>query len=133
MTITVEVAGSDPLFEGWHELVYVKDQIYTMKPDGKEVRRLTTTAFNDHAASWSPDNERIAFSSDRDGNTEVYVMEAGGKNVRRLTRTRATERAAFWSPDGKRLAFSSDGDGPSEVYVMNADGSSLRCLTRTSE
>src|SRR6266852_3536473 len=84
------------------------------------------------AAFWSPDNKKIAFTSDRDGNSEVYVMNADGKNVRRLTNTRATERAAVWSPDGKRIVFSSDGDGPSEIYVMDADGSNLVCLTRNS-
>jgi TolB protein len=30
--------------------------------------------------SWSPDGEKIAFDSDRDGNSEIYVMNADGSN-----------------------------------------------------
>ena len=36
--------------------------------------------------SWSPDGERIAFSSYRDNEWgEIYVMDADGDNQRRLT------------------------------------------------
>jgi Tol biopolymer transport system component len=94
-----------------------------MKPDVSDVRRVGATGSDDNAAYWSPDNKKIAFASDRDGNGDVYVMDANGNNASRLTNTRAIDRAPVWSPDGKRIAFSSDGDGPSEVYVINADGS----------
>jgi len=104
---------------------------FTDRPCG--LGNLATTAvaseFNDNAAFWSPDNKRIAFTSDRDGNTELYVMDSNGKNERRLTNTRAIERSGVWAPDGKRIAFSSDGDGSRHVYVMNADGSNIVCLT----
>ena len=36
--------------------------------------------------SWSPDGEKIAFASDRDGNLEIYVMNADGSDVTRLDR-----------------------------------------------
>jgi Tol biopolymer transport system component len=103
-----------------------------MRPDGSD-RRLASHEFSDYAAFWSPDNQQIAFTSDRDGNSEVYVMDADGQNVRRLTNTRATERAAAWSPDGKRIAFSSDADGASQIYIMNADGSNAVRLTGTAQ
>jgi len=48
-----------------------KNQIYTMRPNGGDVRRLVATAFDDNAASWSPDGRQIAFTSDRDGNAEI--------------------------------------------------------------
>ena len=87
------------------------------------------SAHNDMVATWSPDETKIAFNSDRDGNNELYVMNSDGSDIRRLTFTKANERGPFWSPDGKRITFSSDGDGPAHVYVMNADGSDLVCLT----
>lgn len=35
--------------------------------------------------SWSPDGSRIAFSSDRDANTEIYMMNTDGSGIVRLT------------------------------------------------
>ena len=73
----------------------------------------------------SPDNERIAFASDRDGNYEIYVMDADGKNQQRLTESRQTDWDPSWSPDGERIAFASDRKGDFEnfeIYVMDADG-----------
>ena len=80
---------------------------------------------------------QIAFSSNRDGNTEIYVMAADGKNQRRLTNNPASDYSPSWSPDGKRIAFVSRRDGhvhpmgwpTSEIYVMAANGGNQRRLT----
>ena len=92
-------------------------------------RDSTTASARDGSPSWSPDGLRIAFYSDRDGNSEIYVMDADGSNQRRLTDTAADEGYPSWSPDGKTIAFDSDRDGNFEIYVMNADGTVPRRLT----
>ena len=38
---------------------------------------------------FSPDGSRIAFMSQRDGNSEIYVMNRNGSGVRRLTNNSA--------------------------------------------
>ena len=70
---------------------------------------------------------RIAFTSNRDGDSEIYVMNADGSGVTRLTNSGGDHPS--WSPDGRRIAFTSNGDGDSEIYVMNADGSGVTRLT----
>ncbi len=86
--------------------------------------------------SWSPDGSRLAFSSDRDGNTELYLMNVDGSNIVRLTNNPASDTEPDWSPDGKLIAFSSNRDGNVEIYVLdvemaiqNADDASVRRLT----
>ena len=74
--------------------------------------------------AWSPDGQKIAFTSNRDGggnDWDIYVMNADGSDIARLTDGAGNEYPA-WSPDGQKIAFSSDRGGDSDIYVMNADG-----------
>ena len=53
-----------------------------MNADGSGVVRLTDHSARDGEPAWSPDGQRIAFSSDRDGNYDIYVMNADGELAR---------------------------------------------------
>jgi len=120
--------------------------IYTMKVDGTDVRRLTmATGFvDDVRPAWSPDGSKISFSSDRDGNEqyEIYEINPDGSNPRRVTGLAPDwDVRSHYSPDGRRMAFvshrhgaprPSDGrrtGGNPEIYVINTDGSGERRLT----
>ena len=80
----------------------------------------------------TPEEERIAFQSDREGNWEIYVMNADGSDVTRLTDNLADDFFPSWSPDGQRIAFMSRREDNWEIYVVNADGSGLTRLTDNS-
>ena len=106
-----------------------KFEIYTMKADGSNARRLTNNAAFDAGPTYSPDGKRIAFVSHRDGNYEIYLMNADGTDQHRLTQNPAQDRQPAFSPDGKRIAFASDRTGNFEIYVMNVDGTHQHRLT----
>lgn len=74
---------------------------------------------------------RIAFYSDRDGQSGIYVMNADDSGVTRLTNESIADCALSWSPDGTRIVFRSERDGNYEIYVMNADGSGQTNLTNS--
>lgn len=80
-------------------------------------------------ATVSPNGQRVAFVSDRDGNQEIYVVNIDGSSLRRLTYTSAPDKWPVWSPDGQRIAFDSERDGNREIYVMHADGSGVFRVT----
>jgi TolB protein len=104
-----------------------------VKADGSRLRKLTPKvgeAYRDPA--WSPDGRKIAFVSDRTGNSEVYVMNADGTGQRNLTRNPAFDADPTWSPDARKIAFASNRDGKYGVYVMNADGSGQRRVAQHS-
>jgi Tol biopolymer transport system component len=78
----------------------------------------------DGAPSWSPDGQRIVFSTERDGQSDIMVMEADGTGRRSLTTTPSEEGAPSFSPDGRRIVFDTNRDGNSEIYTMDAEGHS---------
>jgi TolB protein len=112
-------------FEAW--------EITSMNSDGSIVA-LTSNSFFDGYPTWSPDGQKIVFTSDRAGAPNIYVMNQDGSNVVRLTTTAAPaqDRFASWSPDGTRILFESNRTGSSEIYVMNSDGSNVTQLTNNS-
>jgi Tol biopolymer transport system component len=78
--------------------------LYLLRVGGDRAISLTSDPAEDWGAAFSPDGERIAFRSERDGGG-IFVMGATGESVRRVT------SAGFdpaWSPDGKRLAYSTE-------------------------
>ena len=70
-----------------------------MNADGTGQQRLATQGAQ---PGWSPDGQKIAFMSVRDGSWEIYTMNVDGSQQRNLTRTPVgNERSFVWSPATK--------------------------------
>jgi Tol biopolymer transport system component len=102
--------------------------VWTMAGDGGARRRVTTNAAPDYFATWSPNGEQIAFTSDR-GGEDLFVIDADGTNERRLTGDPGPEWGAAWSPDGGRIVFAGNARGNLEIEVVSVDGSGRVALT----
>ncbi len=74
-----------------------------MTADGTDQHNLTNNSNFDASAVWSPDGSQIAFSSDRDGNSEIYIMNADGSNPHNITNNFAGDYTPAWSPITKSL------------------------------
>jgi Tol biopolymer transport system component len=99
--------------------------VFVMNPDGTDQTFLTEGM----EPAWSPDGQKIAFASDRDGNWEIYVMNADGSGITRLTYESADDLQPAWSPDGQKLVFLRFASY--QLWTMNADGTDLQPLGET--
>lgn len=84
----------------------------------------------DSSPAWSPDGQRIAFSSNRSGPHAIWVSRSDGRDAVQV----AGFGGAFidnpaWSPDGRLLAFDASPDGTSAIYVVASDGGQPRRIT----
>ncbi|MFY0583236.1 LpqB family beta-propeller domain-containing protein [Cystobacter fuscus] len=114
-------------------------ELYVMKADGTDVRRLTHFPREDMAPRWSPDGQWISFLSDREGRTRLYVMKPDGTQLRPVSggATVGEEREPAWSPDGRRLAFVAAAKEPKDpketkarIWVVDVAGGEPVALTR---
>jgi TolB protein len=106
-------------------------EIYTIKPDGTDAKRITNDSGINTYPTYSPDGTQILFRKVLgERNSEVFVMNADGSSMRNLTNNSAFDAWPSWSPDGKRILFGSNrGRTDYEIYVMNADGRGVQRVT----
>jgi Tol biopolymer transport system component len=104
--------------------------LWTMRPDGSGLARLTDDKVDDVFAEWSPNRKKIAWTRGGFGpDGEIWVMNADGTGRKQLTHNSFSDYDAVWSPDSSRLAFRSLRNGVRNIYVVNADGTDERQLT----
>ena len=107
--------------------------IWMVAADGGEPRRLTSGDKRDGAPRWSPDGRRLAFVSERQGDSrpQLYVIPTYGGEAERLTEQAQGVSEPVWSPDGKRLVFLSrtGGDEPQRKQDTEARSRPARVIT----
>jgi dipeptidyl aminopeptidase/acylaminoacyl peptidase len=75
--------------------------------------------------SWSPDDSKIIFTSNRTGIANIYVMPSAGGEATPLTQsTTETVRAIGYFPHDERILFTSDqgGNELAHIYAREPDG-----------
>lgn len=117
-----------------HEL---KGAIYTIKPDGTGLRRVTSPATNEweRFPEFVPGNESLVFtrySNLMGTQSELYSVNLKSRKVTRLTNLGALTEYPAVSPDGSKIAFISSAQGQANLYLMNIDGSNPVRLSASS-
>jgi Tol biopolymer transport system component len=109
--------------------------IYTVRPDGHDRRRLTGLPTQDLCAAYSPDGRWIAYCSGvtgpGQGVLEIWVMRANGKEQHQVTQTGGVMTFPDFSPDGSKIVFSGrlPGAATPDVFAINTDGTGMVRLT----
>jgi imidazolonepropionase-like amidohydrolase/Tol biopolymer transport system component len=102
--------------------------IYTLPIGGGTPTRIAEGLAYDQQPRFSPDDKRIAFTSDRGGGDNIWVMNVDGGDKRQVTREdfRLLNQPS-WSPDGrfivaKKHFTTSRSLGTGEVWLYHVSG-----------
>jgi len=109
----------------------VKD-LYVMDYDGNDAHPMTDYRSIVMTPDWSPDGEKIAFTSFRHGSPDIEILSRLDRHPYSFDRPGGTTATPAWSPDGSKIAFATSRDGSNtEIYVADWNGKNLRRLTVT--
>jgi Tol biopolymer transport system component len=135
-TLSLGCGGTSPdgtrlLCQGWQDDDTARNGVYTIAPDGSDLRRVT--AGLDEPGGYSPDGKRIVFLRfDADGNTVgLFVVDVASGRLRRITPPGTLIQSGndgSWSPQGNEIVFSRHvtPDVRGSIWVVHADGTGLR-------
>jgi TolB protein len=107
-------------------------ELYTANPQGRQLRRMTRTKSLEADPTWSPDGQRIAFTSDQMGKPQIYVMSVQGRAMERV-RTDISRNCSepTWNPrEANLIAFTAASAGEFEVAVYDYRKGASTILTR---
>ena len=104
-----------------------RGDLWLVKEDGSDPRRLTSHRAPSLHPRFSPDGKWIAFSAVRYGNHDVFVIPTQGGEARRLTWNSAGDTVVGWTRDSQRVVFTSAHGrvypGIPSLYTVSLDGS----------
>lgn len=123
---------------GGNQLVFMSDrlgdwrdpnwQLFVIDVETGAESRFTDTmvAGGMYGPDWSPDGEKILFSSGNWDALQIFVIDKDGENKTLL----GAGTGAVWSPNGQQIAFLKIGShGNHQIYVMNIDQTDMRQIT----
>ena len=86
--------------------------------------RFTFDAAQDSFPVWSPDGERLAFASSREGAMRVFWKAADGTGeAERLTTGTTVQVPSSWSPDGEsQVLYEAHPETGGDIAVLSMDG-----------
>jgi dipeptidyl aminopeptidase/acylaminoacyl peptidase len=88
----------------------LRTHVWLTDVDEPAPRQLTSGQYYDHALTWNPRGEEIAFLSNHEpdpeavNNSDIFAVSLDGR-TRQLTNTRGCEYEPIWSPDGRWIAY----------------------------
>ncbi len=112
----LEWAGNPAISPDGRQIVYQRNHfdimrdrrrshLWLLDADGRRHRPLTTGQGSDGAPAWSPQGDRIAWVSAREGSSQIWLRWMDTGQQAELTQVTESPSNLSFSPDGEWLAF----------------------------
>ena len=82
-----------------------RTDLYLVRPDGSDLRQLTSHPENDYNPRWAPDGQTVWFLSSRSDSSQVWRIRIDGGEARQVTELPLDVGNLIVSPDGLSIAF----------------------------
>ncbi len=110
-----------------------KPEVYVSDLFLGEVRQVTNDKALARTPRWSPDGQRLIYTSYfKTGFPDLFVMDLGSLQRNTFVSFKGTNSGGRFSADGKNVAMVLSGEGNPEIYVGNAQGRQITRKTRTT-
>lgn len=96
-------------------------ELYLMDFSGENLTRITQNKSINIKPSWSPDGQKITFTSYLNGSPDLYLIDLSLKKIRRLSSRKGVNIGASWKPDGSSIALTLAPNGNSDIYQINSE------------
>ncbi len=97
-------------------------ELFVIDYDGNNLKQYSKERSLVLSPEWSPDGEKIVFTTYRYKNPDLKVLTLKGKKSKIIASFPGLNTTPAWSPDGKKIALTLSKDGNPEIYLLNANG-----------
>ena len=116
----------------------IRGEVFVTSVDYNTTKKITNTAAAENGITWHPENRKIAYASERNGNWQLYTAEIERKEDLNfpnattikeeplLANNKVERTYPSYSPDGKEIAFIEDRN---KLMVYNFESKKLRQVT----
>ncbi|MBW6516780.1 MAG: BamA/TamA family outer membrane protein [Candidatus Cloacimonetes bacterium] len=133
--------GNRIVFSGQKEM---RNNIYYMDIQTREITQITTDQYYDHQPRWSPDGTKIVFSSERTISPEhkyehifnrltdqIYYYDLNEEKFYQVTTDEFSNHSPAWDSTGTKILFISEEYDVNNFHIIDLENGKRAHVTRT--